>query len=234
MTKLSEQYNELKNRLEVKTLECNLVNQRLQRTAHYQQQAEIDDLKKSVAELTGKIKTCQEQEKINTTKANKIEEDIKNSKGNKEARIKEAESEVKKLEKQAQNSKNLWQQKEQNYETMKLEITELKNAITAGQEQIENCEKTIVEFRAAVEQTDVIKNEAESVCKKYTDELKGLKTVMNSKNAKIKKILTVKSKILAENNELELKMKEGVHNVSELKNSYKECQSRVSVWELLL
>lgn len=225
MSQVAENYTEMKRQYELQSHELQVVRQRMQQTTHFQKQEEMDDLKRNIAELTERTKECSEKEKKSREKAKELEEKMKNQKGTREKRLKEAETEMKKLKKISEDSKNIWKHKEQDYETMKMEIIELQKLITTGQEQIEKNEKAIIELKETVEKLNAAKEEAHAIATKAHDELKELKHAMTAKNAEIQKKQREKQKLLSKNSDLELDIKKQSHDVKDLRAKYEESKS---------
>lgn len=143
MSVVQEKWINFKNQLELKRHELSLVQKRLQQTSHHQLQEEIDRLKSTIAVLTEKMKVSKETEQNSNQKAKEIERIMKDSKGHRERQLKEAEMEMKKMKLKADKSREEWKKREQEYETLILEISELKKEIEMIQGQIEASDETL-------------------------------------------------------------------------------------------
>lgn len=221
MSRVAEKYAELKQKFDITSYEFNVVRSRLQQTSHYQQQEEIDNLKRTISEMQTSVKDNKDKENVFLAKAKQLENDIKNSKNNKEQKIKAAENEMNRLKTQAENSKKLWKENEQYYETLKLEITELEKAILNGHEQIKACdtndEKLQTELIEALENV----HQSKAIVTEIQTKLKEEKQRLNAKNKDIRKKLKEKTEILAQVSEMELEIKKESHDIKELE---KKCR----------
>lgn len=103
------------------------------------------------------MQECKEIEVNYNNKVKELEGKIKGGKGHRDQMLKEAEETMKKLKKAADNSRKNWKQREQQCETLTLDIEEIKKGIVNTQEQIVATEKHIEELK--VQHAD-IKNEA--------------------------------------------------------------------------
>lgn len=110
---------------------------------------------------------------------------------------------------------------------MKLEISELENAITNGKEQIKASEKAIVDLNEVAEQASIAKDNMQEEAAQAQAELKEVKQAMAVRNKEVQKKLNEKSKLLSQNSELELELQKNSHSIGELKTKYKDCQVKV-------
>lgn len=76
---------------------------------------------------------------------------MKDAKGYREKQLKEAEQELKLMKQKAEKSRMEWKQKEQDYDTLNLEISELKKSLETTQEQKNATEETIRELKIQYE-----------------------------------------------------------------------------------
>lgn len=151
MSSVQEKYINFKNQLELKRHELSMIQKRLQQTSHHQLQEEVDKLKTTIAELTEKMKVSKEIEQKSNQKAKELESKMKDSKGHRERVLKEAETEMKKMKQKADKSRDEWKKREQEYETLILEISELKKEIESIQAQIVTSEETLKNMKEQYE-----------------------------------------------------------------------------------
>lgn len=98
------------------------------------------------------MKLCKETEAKSKKKATELEAKMKDSKGYKEKQLKEAESEMKKMKQKADKRHKEWKQREQDYESLNLEISELKKGLANIQQQIQTCVDTISRLQKEYEE----------------------------------------------------------------------------------
>nr|XP_023023013.1 structural maintenance of chromosomes protein 2 [Leptinotarsa decemlineata] len=226
MSGAQESYNSMKEKLDLNRHELNLVRQRLQQSTHHRQQEEVNKLKTQIDELMEKVKMCQETENRCNKKAKELENKMKDSKGYREKQLKEAESEMKKMKLKADKSRKEWKQREQDYETLNLEISELKKGLENIKAQIQACEENIVRLKAQYQEQASSITELSELVKNLQDEVKKAKTLIAEKNKNIEKNNRKREELLAKNNEIQLKIKEHNHEIKKLEDNLKNCKIR--------
>ncbi|XP_074031936.1 structural maintenance of chromosomes 2 [Leptinotarsa decemlineata] len=226
MSGAQESYNSMKEKLDLNRHELNLVHQRLQQSTHHRQQEEVNKLKAQIDELMEKVKMCQETENRCNKKAKELENKMKDSKGYREKQLKEAESEMKKMKLKADKSRKEWKQREQDYETLNLEISELKKGLENIKAQIQACEENIVRLKAQYQEQASSITELSELVKNLQDEVKKAKTLIAEKNKNIEKNNRKREELLAKNNEIQLKIKEHNHEIKKLEDNLKNCKIR--------
>lgn len=147
----------LTDQLKVKQHALGVLQKALQQTSHYQLGEQIQHLKTEIASLNEKIKDTKDEERINTEKVKELETKAKDSKGYMEKQLKQAELEMKQLKQKAENSRENWKKHEQEYETLVLEVGELKKEIDNIKKQLGVVEQNIIELR---EKHDTAKQDA--------------------------------------------------------------------------
>ncbi|KAJ9600105.1 hypothetical protein L9F63_009616, partial [Diploptera punctata] len=225
ITKVAERYQQLKQRVELMSHEVELVRRRLQQTTHHQHQEEVDALKAKIVELEEKVKHCNEVVETGNKKAKDLENKVKNSKAIQEQALKNAEKEMNVLKKKAEQSRMQWKQREQEFETLNLEIRELKASIETGQSQIHK-ETAIFKRNPSHLQPSLMVIQAS--VQQLQNDVKLQKGTVSSINKEIQQIAQRKEKIVKENGEAELEIKKCDHEISKIKSEAEECQSKVN------
>ncbi|CAG2065666.1 unnamed protein product, partial [Timema podura] len=108
-------FNSLKEHLDLRKHEVELVRQKLQQTSHHRYQEEVDNLKESIAKLGEKVVECTNSVADNQHKVNDLEAKLKNVKALKETQLQTAKNEMVRLEKKAEESSKQWKQREQSH-----------------------------------------------------------------------------------------------------------------------
>lgn len=96
-----------------------------------------------IDELQQKLKSCKEIEMRCNQKVKELETKMKDSKGYREKQLKEAEKEMKAMKLKSEKSRNEWKQREQDYDTLNLEISELKKGLETTREQLVDSDENI-------------------------------------------------------------------------------------------
>ncbi|KAF5270320.1 hypothetical protein FQR65_LT05508 [Abscondita terminalis] len=228
MASVQEQWTSMKQNFELRQHEVQLLTQRLQQTTHHQQQEEVNNIKESIEELTNKIKSCKEIESKCNSKIKELEMKMKDTKGHRERLLKEAEEEMKRLKKKADNSSKNWKQREQDYETLNLEISELKKGLVTTKEHLD---KGLEQVNTLKEQYEEIQKDAETkktIVMELQKQLKAEKSTISEQNKDIQKRVTKKEQLLAQVSEIELEIKKQEHEVKKLQDDCKTSKNRVA------
>ncbi|KAK5648752.1 hypothetical protein RI129_003644 [Pyrocoelia pectoralis] len=221
-----EQYASLKQQLEIKQHELTLLQQCLQQTTHHQRQQEVNDIEQSIEELTNKIKVCKETEKKCNGKIKELEVKMKDTKGHRERLLQEAEDEMKQLKKKANASSKNWKQREQEYETLNLEISELKNSIVSYGEQIIKSDEQLVILKEKYVELKKEAEEKKETVTRLQQQVKSEKGRISEKNKDIQKLVQKMDQLRAQIGEFELEIKKQTHEINKLEDNFKNCKNR--------
>ncbi|KAJ8926989.1 hypothetical protein NQ314_020550, partial [Rhamnusium bicolor] len=226
MSGTQERYTSMKQRLDLSRHELNLIRQRLQQTTHHRQQEEINNLKMQIVELQEKVNTCRDLENKSNQKAKELETKMKDAKGYREKQLKDAESEMKRLKQKADKSRKEWKKREQDYETLNLEISELKKGLVNTQQQLQKSAEILLKLNQEYEEMSLGVNDLRETVKKLQNEVKKAKNVIPKKNKEIQKKNNKKEDLITKNNELQLKIKEFAHELKKLQDICKQSKSK--------
>lgn len=207
-----------------------LEDQLLALTTRHQQttqnKEEVKALQAQIVEFTQRLQECQN---IITKETKTIQEvQSKNDKSNRENLLKAADNEVKKLTKKASASRNEVLKRKEEYDSLKLELTDLNAVIAGNREQIEKHKKKIEALEKEGRDLSVKVAEAKEAVDKVRSELKSLKDVINKKSKEITKLLQSRDKIGKEATALELEIKQDQKDHDKLKQEAKDSRSRVA------
>ncbi|XP_054275835.1 structural maintenance of chromosomes protein 2 [Macrosteles quadrilineatus] len=218
ISKDADKYNSLKQRLEIRQAEVEMVRTRIQQTAHHQLRTEVNQLQASLDELSKRVSECKEKEKEFAKKVKELEAKVKDAKNLREKELKAAEQEMKRLQKKAEESRNQWKEREQEFETSKLEIEELKKSIENGQQEIEKCVATIEQLKKELEELTEQANQAKTEVKELQKQVKDQKDVLSKQNSEIQATQKHKASLEKEVSEMQLQVIELQHKITKLKS----------------
>ncbi|CAG9820448.1 unnamed protein product [Phaedon cochleariae] len=206
LSRVQENYNSLKERLDLNRHELNLLKQRLQQTTHHRQQEEE------------KVKSCKDMASRCNQKAKELEAKMKDAKGYRDRQLKEAEAEMKKLKQKADKSKKEWKQREQDYETLKMEIAELKTGIVNVEAQLQGCQESLEQLKGKHEEMSGGMSElkkAEELSHKEGLELESRVKTIQEKKQKLGRVVNTKAQSMFEQEEklfIIVSLKDGMFN----------------------
>lgn len=223
----AEKYMSLKQLYDLRNCEISTIKQRLEQTEYYTIKQEIDSLEKNIEELLQKMEVAKQAEKENSKRAKELEHQLKDASSILEKQLKEAKDELEKLKKKAENSRKEWQNREQEAETLKLEITELQKGIETGKEQIAISEEKLNVLREKATSLNQELDEADNNIKRIQSEIKQKKDIIHKQNAYMQKLVDRKEEILKESKEAELDIKKLNHEINSIQNTATDCKQKV-------
>lgn len=225
---VAEMYNSVKQTFDLRNHEISMVKQKLQQTEYYKIKEEIESLEKSIQELLEKIATTQKTEKESVERAKKLEHQLKDASNIRQKQLKEAETELEKLKKKAENSRKQWQKREQEAETLELEIKELQKSIEAGKEQLTISEEKLKALQEESSEVEQKLKEAKDNVKHKQSQIKEQKDIINKQNIHMQKLVTKKDDIIKNSKEAELEIKKLNHEINSIRNLAADCKSEVN------
>lgn len=189
---------------------------------------QVDSLNAAIEELTQRMTTAKNLERESTKRAKTIELKLKDVVNIRERELKEAENQLNVLKKKAEKSHKDWQQREQEAETLELEIKELKKTIESGDEQLLQAEKEISVFKEKGETLEEELKEIKSKVKELQSNVKEQKDIIIKQNKDLQKLATTKEDIINQNKELELDIKKLNHEINDIQKCAADCKHKVS------
>lgn len=171
---------------------------------------------------------AEKKEKENSKRAKQLENQLKDFTNIREKQLKEAESELERLKKKAENSRNEWQKREREAETLELEIEELRKSIEAGKNQLLESEEKLNALQETANKLEEELSESKDTVKGLQCKIKEQKDIINKQNVHMQKLMTRKEEILKQNKDAELDIKKLNHEINSIKNCAAECKQRVS------
>ncbi|XP_003699378.2 structural maintenance of chromosomes 2 [Megachile rotundata] len=225
---VAEKYMSLKQTFDLRNYEISMIKQKLSQTEYYKVKEEIDSLEKGIEELTEKMITAEKNEKENSKRAKELENQLKDASNILEKQLKQAEVELEKLKKKAANSRKEWQKREQEAETLQLEIKELQKSIEAGKEQLVALEEKLNDLQEKATTLGKDLEESNANIERIQSEIKAKKDIIHKQNAYMQKLMNRKEEIIKQNKEAELDIKTLNHEINSIKNTATDCKHKVS------
>lgn len=181
----------------------------------------------TIAAMTEALKAAKRLESDSAKRAAEIEEQLKDAVNIRDRQLKAAEADMKEAKKRSTESRNSWQKREQESETLNLEITELRKTIDTGKAQLKAAEEKLAKLREAATTGDDTLKGIRSRVKKLQNEVQGLKEAINRKNKEIQKLLARKDEIGKQRTEAELEITKLKHDVATTEDTANESEAKV-------
>lgn len=227
LNRSSEAYHTAKQRYELLSHELQVVKDRLRTTSHHQMHLEIEQLTEKVQELTRGMEEDKAKQKEAAALAKELELKMKDLKGHREREFKKAEDSLKQAKKAAASSESEWKKREQEFETLNLEVSELARTVEGTRQQLETEDGVIAELGGQLERAEEMLAEVKEKVKSVLNDIKAKKAEIASKNKDIAKIIHKKEELAKANSEIELQIKELNYKVTSLETEAKECQQKI-------
>ncbi|XP_012525199.1 structural maintenance of chromosomes protein 2 [Monomorium pharaonis] len=227
VTKTAEKHALLKQKYDLLTYEINMIQQQLQQTSYHKIKEEVNSLNAAIEELTQRMTTAKNLEKESTKRAKDLEIQLKDAVNIREKQLKETENQLNILKKKAEKSRKEWQKREQESETLELEIKELKKSIENGNEQLFQTNEESNRFE---EKGGTLRQELEETKSKVTElqnNVKKQKDIINQQNKDMQRLIARKEDIIKQNKDFELDIKKLNHEMNDIKKSAAECKHKV-------
>ncbi|CAG4984242.1 unnamed protein product [Colias eurytheme] len=231
MQSAGEKYAAMKQKLEMSEHALGVSRARVAATAHAQLHQEIQTLREQVTQLSSALEEDKKTQTEAAARAKELEAKVKDIKGHREREFKKAELALKKAKEEAEHHSSTWKQREQEFETLRLEVQELQAAVTGSEGQLRDTEQAAGGLAAALETAQKEHKEALDAVKELQSRIKKQKAAIASRNTEVAKLLQKKDKLLKSNNELELKIKELEYKIKELQTEATDCEKRIKALE---
>ncbi|KAH8280520.1 hypothetical protein KR018_009063 [Drosophila ironensis] len=223
----ANQHHNLRENLELRQQELNYCKSRLAQSSFQQNQAEIEELIERVKTLEQQIVDARKKQTTSQAKIKDIEEKLSDAKGYRERELKAATSEVKATKQRAEKSRANWKKREQEFETLQLEITELQKSIETAKQQHQEMVDNLEKFKADL---DALKSNSSSAATEVAElerAIKDEKDKLNAKNKEMRNQLVKKDKMLKHNQEIELEVKKRENEKSKASSEAKDAKKRM-------
>ncbi|MBN3315639.1 SMC2 protein, partial [Atractosteus spatula] len=224
----AEKYRQLKQQLDMKCEELEILQTKLQQSSHHKQQEELEALRKIIEESEETLRKTKEIHKNAEEKYKVLENKMKNAEAEREKELKEAQQKLNVAKNKADAFSKKLKEKQQEADALVLELEELKREQAGYQQQIEAVDEAI---KAIQEQIDSMASDVASnkqAVKKAQEDVAKQKEIISVQDKEIKGKSDVVSKLGEENNDAQLKLKELEHSISKHKTDSADAAERVA------
>lgn len=231
MQGLARSYKQIKERAELCQHELNACKQRLAQTTFQQHQEEIKALKLRIATLEEDLLKARETEKAAQSKVKDIEAKLTDAKGYRERELKAATEAMKAAKKKADESRINWKKREQEYETLQLEIDELRKGIETSKKQTNELVTGLTKIMSDLEALRQSNANVELKVSELKLKIKDQKDRINSQNKELKNLLVKREKLQKHNQELTLEIKKKENEIGKVRNDSKDSFKKIESLE---
>ncbi|NXN33892.1 SMC2 protein, partial [Nycticryphes semicollaris] len=211
---VAEKYRQLKQQRDMKSEEAELLQRKLHQSAYHKQEEELLSLKKTIAECEEMLKKIEEDQMKAKEKYKILENKMRKGGAGHEKELKEAQKKLENAKNWAEASSKKKKEKQQEFETLLLEVKELKQDQASYKQQVEAAKKAIKTYQEEINAvTAEVSVTAEAVEKSQKEVAKQKEVIMVQDKA-IRAKSAEAEKCREKNNELQLKLKALEHSIS--------------------
>ncbi|XP_017838367.1 structural maintenance of chromosomes protein 2 [Drosophila busckii] len=229
--KVAHNYNKLKEALDLRQYEHSMCKGRLAHTAFQQQQQEIEELREKVHTLEQQNTEAREKQKKSQAKVKEVEEKLTDAKGYRERELKAVGNEMKSAKQKAEKSRADWKKREQEFETLQLEITELQKSIETATQQHQEMVDGLEKYKADLDSLQQNSSSAATDVAKLERAIKSQKDALNDQNKEMRNLLGKKDKMLKQNQDIELEVKKKENEMTKISAEANESKKRMEALE---
>ncbi|KAG1673906.1 Structural maintenance of chromosomes protein 2 [Nymphon striatum] len=225
--KVAEKYRNLKDQFDLKKHEFELLDTRLHSSTHHQQLEEVKSLHTVIEEQEETFARCKEIKKKGDAKVKDLEDKIKNAKSHRERELKAAQAHVNTCKKDAEKSNHQFKEKQQETESLKLEIQELESSLSSCKEQMEQVDKSILcQEEELARLNEIAQKHKEEVSQAQAD-LKQQKDLLRTHDKDITEQQKQRNSLIKSVNESKLRIQSNEHDINKYQKDAKESNNKV-------
>ncbi|KAM3955882.1 structural maintenance of chromosomes 2 [Aphomia sociella] len=227
MQHAAEKYSSTQQKYEMMSHELEVIKARLATTSHAQTHAEIESLRQQVAELSAAVERDKATQKEAAARARELELKVKDIKGHREREFKKAEEALKKAKKDAEQHSSSWKLREQEFETLRLEVAELEQAVVGSQQSLKENKEAAAVLQKTLHDAKTEHEKATEAVKDMQARIKKQKAEIAGRSSDIARLLHKKEQLGKLSGELELAIKELEYKIKELQTEAADCEKRM-------
>uniref|UniRef100_A0AAY4CY47 Structural maintenance of chromosomes protein n=1 Tax=Denticeps clupeoides TaxID=299321 RepID=A0AAY4CY47_9TELE len=224
----AEKYRQLKQQLDLKTEEAQILETKLQQSSFHKQQEELGMLHKTIEESEETLKKTKEVQKKAEEKYKVLENKMKNREAEREKELNAAQQNLNQAKSKADAFKKKLKERQQEVDTLTLELEDLKKEQASYQQQIEAVDEATKAIQEQIETLSASVSSSKEAVQKAQDELTQKKEVILGQEREIKGKTGEANRLREQNNEAQLKIKELEHNINKHKKDSADADARVA------
>ncbi|XP_053474816.1 structural maintenance of chromosomes protein 2 [Ictalurus furcatus] len=224
----AEKYRRLKQQLDLKTEEAQILETKLQQSSFHKQQEELENLRKTIEESQETLKKTKEVQKKAEEKYKVLENKMKNAEAEREKELKAAQQKLNQAKSRADAFNKRLKERQQEADAVALELEELKREQAGYEQQIQAVDDAMKALQQQISAmtTEVAANK--DAVRQAQEQLTQQKEVILAQEREIKGKSEEANRLREHNNDAQLKIKELEHNINKHKKDSADAASRVT------
>lgn len=224
----AEKYRQLKQQLDLKTEEAQMLETKLQQSSFHKQQEELENLRKTIEESEETLTKTKEVQKKAEEKFRVLENKMKNAEAEREKELKAAQQKLNQAKSKADAYNKKLKERQQEADAVALELEELKREQAGYEQQIQAVDDAMKAIQDQISHmtTEVAANK--ECVREAQEKLTQQKEVILGQEREIKGKSEEANRLREQNNDAQLKIKELEHNISKHRKDSADAAARVA------
>ncbi|CAL8332184.1 unnamed protein product [Lota lota] len=224
----AEKFRQLKQQLELKQEEEQILQAKLQQSSFHQQQEELERLRKAIEESEETLRSTKEVQKRAGEKYKVLENKMKNAEAEREIELKTAQQKLSAAKSKADAFNKKLKEKQQESEAVNLELEELRREQAGYQQQIQGVDEATKAIQELIDTMASTVAQNKEAVRSAQEKLSRQKEIIMGQDQDIKEKTVEANKIREQTNEAQLKIKELEHNINKHKKESQDAAAKVS------
>uniref|UniRef100_A0A6Q2XGE5 SMC hinge domain-containing protein n=1 Tax=Esox lucius TaxID=8010 RepID=A0A6Q2XGE5_ESOLU len=223
----AERYRVLKQQLDMKTEELEILQTKLQQSSFHKQQEEQEMLRRTIEECEETLRSSKEVQKKAEEKYKVLENKMKNAEAEREKELKAAQQNLNSAKAKADAFSKKLKERQQEAESLALELEELKREQSGYEQQIQAVDEAMKAVQEQIDNMSTAVAQNKEAVRKAQEELSKQKEGIVAQDKEIKAKSSEANRMREKTNESQLRIKELEHNISKHRKDSQDAAAKV-------
>ncbi|KAJ8000529.1 hypothetical protein DPEC_G00181060 [Dallia pectoralis] len=224
----AERYRVLKQQLDMKVEELEILQAKLQQSSFHKQQEELEMLRRTIEECEEIQRSSKEVQRKAEEKYKVLENKMKNAEAEREKELKAAQQKLNSAKAKADAFSKKLKERQQEADSLVLELDELKREQTGYELQIQAVDEATKLIQEQIDNVSATVTQNKESVRRAQEELSQQKEGIMAQDKEIKAKSSEANHMREKTNESQLKIKELEHNISKHRKDSQDAASKVS------
>lgn len=224
----AERYRQLKQQLDLRTEEEEILQAKLRQSSFHQQEEELEMLRKTIEASEETLRSTKEVQRRAEEKLKVLENKMRNAEAEREKELKAAQQQLTQAKTRADAFNKKLKERQQEADALALELEELRREQAGYEQQIQALDQATKDIQEQIDSmAATVAHNKESV-RTAQEELTNQKEVIVAQDKEIKGKSTEANRMREQTNEAQLKIKELEHNINKHRKDSQDAAGKVS------
>lgn len=224
----AEKYRQLKQQMDLKSEEEEILQAKLTQSSFHQQQQELETLRKTIEESEETLKSTKAVQKKAEEKFQVLERKMRNAEAEREKELKAAQQQLAKAKAKADAFTKKLKERQQEADAVALELEELRREQTGYEQQIQAVDDATKAIQEKIDSMAATVAANKESVRHAQEELTKQKEVIVAQDKEIKGKSSEANRMREQANEAQLKIKELEHNINKHRKDSQDAAAKVS------